>query len=177
MTKKEIKDVAKGEDSITDESEEDSKEIEEKEVSLEDQVEDLNDKLLRAQAEVQNVRRVASQEVTRARLFGVESLAREFISVGDSIQRALESCNEGSSIDNIKEGLELTLKNFEVALETAGISPVSPKGEIFDPELHEALTTTNESEKKDNEIVEIHEAGFKYKDLIIKHAKVVVNKK
>ena len=88
MTKKEIKDVAKGEDSITDESEEDSKEIEEKEVSLEDQVEDLNDKLLRAQAEVQNVRRVASQEVTRARLFGVESLAREFISVGDSIQRA-----------------------------------------------------------------------------------------
>ena len=51
------------------------------------------------------------------------------------------------------------------------------KGEIFDPELHEALTTTNDSEKKDNEIVEIHEAGFKYKDLIIKHAKVVVNKK
>ena len=50
---------------------------------LQIQIEDLNDKLLRAQAEIQNVRRVAGQEVTKARLFGVESLAREFISVGD----------------------------------------------------------------------------------------------
>ena len=176
MTKKEIKDVAKGEDSITDESEQDSKEIEEKEVSLEDQVEDLNDKLLRAQAEVQNVRRVASQEVTRARLFGVESLAREFISVGDSLQRALESCNEGSSIDDIKEGLELTLKNFEVALETAGISPVSPKGEIFDPEKHEAISVIEDSKKEDNTVVEVIQRGFTIQNRILRPAKVVVTK-
>ena len=57
------------------------------------------------------------------------------------------------------------------------ITQFGEKGEIFDPELHEALTTTNDSKKKDNEIVEVYESGFQYKDLIIKHAKVVVNKK
>lgn len=50
-------------------------------------------------------------------------------------------------------------------------------GDIFNPELHEALTTANLEDKKDDEIVEVYELGFKYKDLIIRHAKVVVNKK
>ena len=62
-------------------------------------------------------------------------------------------------------------------IEEKEITQFGEKGEIFDPELHEALTTTNDSKKKDNEIVEVYEAGFQYKDLIIKHAKVVVNKK
>ena len=96
---------------------------EEAELSLEQQVEDLKDQLLRAQAEVQNVRRVAGQEITKARLYGVEFLAREFLVVGDNIQKALESCNEKAEIDSIKEGLELTLRSFEDSLETAGIVP------------------------------------------------------
>ena len=50
-------------------------------------------------------------------------------------------------------------------------------GDIFDPELHEALTTASLEDKKDDSIVEVYELGFKYKDLIIRHAKVVVNKK
>ena len=50
-------------------------------------------------------------------------------------------------------------------------------GETFNPELHEALTTANLKDKKEDEIVEVYEVGFKYKDLIIRHAKVVVNKK
>ena len=99
------------ENSAEEELEETTEEQAEEEVekSLEEQVEELKDQLLRAQAEVQNVRRVAGQEITKARLYGVESLAREFIAVGDNIQRALESCGEDAEISSIKEGLELTL--------------------------------------------------------------------
>ena len=72
-------------------------------LSEEEKIKDLEDQLLRAKAEVQNVRRIAAQEVTKARLFGVESLAKEFLSVADNLERAIESCTD----DNIKEGLSL----------------------------------------------------------------------
>ena len=61
------------------------------EISSEELIKDLEDQLLRAKAEVQNVRRIAAQEVTKARLFGIESFAREVISVSDNLERALES--------------------------------------------------------------------------------------
>ena len=91
------------ENSAEEELEETTEEQAEEEIekSLEEQVEELKDQLLRAQAEVQNVRRVAGQEITKARLYGVESLAREFIAVGDNIQRALESCGEDAEISSI----------------------------------------------------------------------------
>ena len=69
------------EDSAAEISEEDLEVLEELTVSPEDELQELKEKLLRAQAEVQNVRRIAAQEVTKARLYGVESLAREFLSV------------------------------------------------------------------------------------------------
>ena len=117
MIKKETEsDLDQEEDLVEEKPEEANEEANEEaveeldeEVSLEAQVEDLNDKLLRAQAEVQNVRRVAGQEITKARLFGVESLVREFMSVGDNLLRALSSCEEESDNSLIKEGLELTL--------------------------------------------------------------------
>ena len=58
-------------------------------LSEEDKIKDLEDQLLRAKAEVQNVRRIAAQEVTKARLFGVESLAKEFLSVADNLESAI----------------------------------------------------------------------------------------
>ena len=145
------------ENSAEEELEETTEEQAEEEVekSLEEQVEELKDQLLRAQAEVQNVRRVAGQEITKARLYGVESLAREFIAVGDNIQRALESCGEDAEISSIKEGLELTLKSFEDSLETAGILPISPKGDPFDPEKHEAISVLEDEKEKPNTVIEV----------------------
>ena len=86
MSNKEKENGLDQEEDLLDEQvdERDEKPVEEEaELSLEQQVEDLKDQLLRAQAEVQNVRRVAGQEITRARLYGIESLAREFVVVGD----------------------------------------------------------------------------------------------
>jgi len=155
---------------------------EEAELSLEQQVEDLKDQLLRAQAEVQNVRRVAGQEITKARLYGAESLAREFVVVGDNLQRALESCNEEScnekaEVDSIKEGLELTLRSFEDSLETAGILPINPDGEAFDPEKHEAISVVEDDKKEPNTVIDVIQRGFTIQNRILRPAKVVVTKK
>ncbi len=146
----------------------------EAELSLEQQIDDLKDQLLRAQAEVQNVRRVAGQEITKARLYGVEFLAREFLVVGDNLQKALESCNEKAEIDSIKEGLELTLRSFEDSLETAGIVPLSPDGESFDPERHEAISVVEDDKKEPNTVIDVIQKGFTIQNRILMPAKVVV---
>ena len=163
-------------DEQVDESDEKPVE-EEAELSIEQQVEDLKDQLLRAQAEVQNVRRVAGQEITRARLYGVEALAREFVTVGDNLQRALESCNEKAEISVIKEGLELTLRSFEGSLETAGIVPINPDGEAFDPEKHEAISVVEDDKKEPNTVIDVIQRGFTIQNRILRPAKVVVTKK
>ena len=67
--------------------------------------------------------------------------------------------------------------DFIKKLDAKGVKPFGEVGDNFNPELHEALTTTNDLKIDDNSIVEIYENGYKYKDLIIRHAKVVVNKK
>ncbi len=102
-----------------------------------------------------------------------KSFVLDFLSILDTVSRGIESYKE----DNIKDALKLIQKDFLKKMEEKEIIQFGEKGEIFDPELHEALTTTNDKKKKDNEIVEVYEAGFQYKDLIIKHAKVIVNKK
>ena len=163
-------------DEQVDESDEKPVE-EEAELSLGQQVEDLKDQLLRAQAEVQNVRRVAGQEITKARLYGVEALAREFVTVGDNLQRALESCNEKAEITVIKEGLELTLRSFEGSLETAGIVPINPDGEAFDPEKHEAISVVEDDRKEPNTVIDVIQRGFTIQNRILRPAKVVVTKK
>ena len=167
------------ENSAEEELEESTEEQAEEEVekSLEEQVEELKDQLLRAQAEVQNVRRVAGQEITKARLYGVESLAREFIAVGDNIQRALESCGEDAVIRSIKEGLEMNLKSFEGSLQTAGILPLNPEKEPFDPEKHEAISVVEDDKQDANTVIEVIQRGFTIQNRILRPAKVVVTKK
>ena len=159
---------------ITDE---DLENITEEPLSLDKQIEDLQEKVLRAQAEVQNVRRIAAQEVTRARLYGAESLAREFLSVGDNLQRALDSSEDATDLDSMKEGLELTFKSFESALKSAGITSIDPEGENFDPEKHEALSLVQDESREENTVIEVVQKGFMILDRVLRPAKVIVSKK
>ena len=159
---------------ITDE---DLENITEEPLLLDKQIEDLEEKVLRAQAEVQNVRRIAAQEVTRARLYGAESLAREFLSVGDNLQRALDSSEDATDLNSMKEGLELTFKSFESALKSAGITSIDPAGENFDPEKHEALSLVQDESREENTVIEVVQKGFMILDRVLRPAKVIVSKK
>ena len=158
-------------------ADEDLENITEEPLPLDKQIEDLEEKVLRAQAEVQNVRRIAAQEVTRARLYGAESLAREFLSVGDNLQRALDSSEDATVLDSMKEGLELTFKSFESALKSAGITSIDPVNENFDPEKHEALSLVQDESREENTVIEVVQKGFMILDRVLRPAKVIVSKK
>ena len=146
-------------------------------VSHEEFIRDLEDQLLRAKAEVQNVRRIAAQEVTKARLFGVESFAKEILSVSDNLERAIKSSVEEEVNPVIKEGLELTLKSLEVALKSSGIEAIDTKDHGFDPEKHEAISLLEDDSLEPNTIIDTVQKGYTIMDRTLRPAKVVVSKK
>lgn len=161
-----------------DSEEKNSSEIREKdEQKPEDKIKELEDQLLRAKAEVQNVRRIAAQEVTRARLYGIESLAKEFLAVGDNIERAITSCEGEEDTSNIKEGLELTLKAYESSLKASGIEPIDCVDQSFDPEKHEALSVIEDDDLEPNSIIEEIQKGYSILDRTLRPSKVIVSKK
>ena len=161
-----------------DSEEKNSSEItEEDEQKPEDKIKELEDQLLRAKAEVQNVRRIAAQEVTRARLYGIESLAKEFLAVGDNIERAITSCEGEEDTSNIKEGLELTLKAYESSLKASVIEPIDCVDQSFDPEKHEALSVIEDDDLEPNSIIEEIQKGYSILDRTLRPSKVIVSKK
>ena len=147
------------------------------EISQEEVIKDLEDQLLRAKAEVQNVRRIAAQEVTKARLFGVESLAKDFLSVADNLERAIESCGEEEQFLSIKEGLELTLKSLEGSLNSSSIDVIDTSSKEFDPDKHEAISLVEDDSLDPNTIIDVVQKGYTIMDRTLRPAKVVVSKK
>ena len=162
---------------INSEEKNSSEITEEDEQKPEDKIKELEDQLLRAKAEVQNVRRIAAQEVTRARLYGIESLAKEFLAVGDNIERAITSCEGEEDISNIKEGLELTLKAYESSLKSSGIESIDCTDQSFDPEKHEALSVLEDDDLEANSIIEVIQKGYSILDRTLRPSKVIVSKK
>ena len=156
-------------------------EIEEREEAVEQtddtsQVNQLEEKLLRAQAEIQNLRRISQNELTKARLYGSENLVKDLIPSIDNLFRTLENQDtENKTVPS--EGVSLIVREMISALEKNGISVIDPKGEEFNPKEHEALSVTENDEEKSNIVLEVFQKGFKFKDRVIKPAMVVVNKK
>ena len=172
----EKEEITAEEDVSLDIEENDSIEVQE-ETSQEEIIKDLEDQLLRAKAEVQNVRRIAAQEVTKARLFGVESLAKDFLSVADNLERAIESCGEEEQFLPIKEGLELTLKSLEGSLNSSSIEVIDTSSKDFDPEKHEAISLIEDDSLDTNTIIDVVQKGYTIMDRTLRPAKVVVSKK
>ena len=172
----EKEEITAEEDVSLDIEENDSIEVPE-EISQEEIIKDLEDQLLRAKAEVQNVRRIAAQEVTKARLFGVESLAKDFLSVADNLERAIESCGEDEQFLSVKEGLELTLKSLEGSLNSSSIEVIDTSNKNFDPEKHEAISLIEDDSLDTNTIIDVVQKGYTIMDRTLRPAKVVVSKK
>ena len=176
-----VKDILNSEENTTGSQDETDQTIiegvESEAISFEEQVKELEDQLLRAKAEVQNVRRIAAQEVTKARLFGIESLAKEFLSVADNLERAIDICSEEENSLVIKEGLELTLKNLESALKSSSIEPIDLTTKDFDPEKHEAISLLEDDTLEPNTIIDVVQKGYTILDRTLRPAKVVVSRK
>ena len=140
---------------------------------LENLIQSLEDKQLRLKAEFDNFRKRKEAEISALLKYEGKHFIIDFLSILDNINRGIDSYKD----ENIQKALLLIKEDFLKKMNNKEIKEFGKVREVFDPELHEALTTTNSKDNEDDEIVEVYEVGFKYKDLIIRHAKVVVNKK
>jgi len=132
-----------------------------------------HDAWLRAKAETENVRRRSLEEIARASKFAVEKFATELLAVKDSLEAAL--ANENQSAENLKSGVELTLKQLTNAFEKSNLLDINPVGEKFDPHKHQAISQID-ADIEPNHVVSVLQKGYALHDRIIRPALVVVSK-
>lgn len=142
--------------------------------SAESQIETHRDAWLRAKAEAENIRKRSVTDINNARKFGNENFIQDLLPVKDSLEAALKS--ENSSIDALKNGVELTLKQLESVFSNNQIQEIYPLGEALDPNLHQAMSTVS-SDKPNNTIVEVLQKGYLLHERLVRPALVTVAKK
>ena len=133
---------------------------------------ELKDQLLRAAAEVQNARRRAEEDVSKARKFALEGFAESLLPVLDSLEAGLAV--QDASVEQIREGAELTLKQLLAALERNKVLAIAPAaGDKFDPHLHQAISAVP-SEQPANTVVSVLQKGYSIADRVLRPALVMV---
>ncbi|MBT7720031.1 MAG: nucleotide exchange factor GrpE [Halieaceae bacterium] len=154
------------------------------EASLDEELSQLQEDLLaardaalRAQADAQNVKRRAEQDVEKARKFALERFASDLLPVVDNLERALEAASgDDEAIKPIAEGVELTLKSFIDVLGKNKVDVVDPQGEPFDPNLHQAITMIENKEVEPNTVTAVMQKGYSLNGRLIRPAMVMVSK-
>ncbi|HBN44889.1 MAG: nucleotide exchange factor GrpE [Candidatus Marinimicrobia bacterium] len=139
----------------------------------------IEDKHVRLKAEFDNFRKRKEKEIINLIRYEGEDAIKSMLSIADDLDRvkdAVEHPEHKDSSEAIKKGMDLILQKIHKLFEERGIESFCEVGEILDSEFHDALMVREEEGKQENEILEVFEKGYKYKDRIIRHAKVVVNK-
>lgn len=135
--------------------------------------EEHHDAWLRAKAETENVRRRAQEDIAKASKYAVERFAGQLLAVKDSLEAALAA--ETPSVESLREGTELTLKQLVAAFEKAALSEINPLGAKFDPHYHQAISMV-ESDQDPNTVVSVLQKGYLLADRVLRPALVVVAK-
>jgi len=144
-------------------------------LGADEKIKDLEEALLRLRAELDNAFKRNISDVEKAHKYGVERLLNELLPVVDNLEHALNNFSQDSASED-REGVELTLKSFESALDKFGISPIYPVNEQFDPIKHEAVMTSEDPKKENNEIENIFQRGWEIHDRVVRPARVSVIK-
>ena len=138
------------------------------------EIEGLRDKVLRAEAEMQNVRRRADRDVENAHKFGLERLVQQMLPVVDSLEKALEA--KTNQDDPVIQGVELTFKLLQDLMSKESINVIDPLGEPFDPNLHEAMSMIENSELEPNSVFAVVQKGYTLNERLVRPAMVMVTK-
>lgn len=149
--------------------------------ALQAEIADLNDKLLRAMAETENVRRRAERDKEDASKYAIANFAREMVTVSDNLARALGSIDadarsDNPALDQLLVGLEMTERGIQTTFERFGIKVIEAMGEKFDHNLHEAMFEMDDATKPSGTVVQVVETGYVLKDRLLRPAKVGVSK-
>lgn len=132
-----------------------------------------HDAWLRAKAEAENIRRRAQTDIANAHKYAVENFSGELLAVKDSLEAALAVQN--ATIESMKSGVELTLKQLTSVFDKFQISEMNPVGEKFDPHHHQAMSMV-ESDAAPNTVVSVMQKGYRLHDRVLRPALVTVAK-
>ena len=132
----------------------------------------LEEKVLRAHAEVENVRKTSQKEILKSRVFSAELITKDLLSPIDNLERSLQHSDQ----EIPRSLIELVLKEISQALSNNNIEEIEPLGDKFDPNFHEALTIKEDKSKQADEILEVVQKGYKIQERVIRPALVIVNK-
>ena len=139
--------------------------------TLEQELAEARDQVLRSRAEEDNTRRRTARDAENARKFALEKFTRELLPVIDNFERAIEAADDDSAV---REGLDLSMKLLLGVLEKAGIELVDPIGEPFDPTYHEAMATVDNPDAEPGSVTEVIQKGYVLNGRLLRAAMVLV---
>ena len=134
---------------------------------------ELKDAWLRARAESENTRRQSQQDLARATKFAIEKFAADLLPVKDALEQALAAPN--LTVETLRSGTELTLKNLQAAFSRANVQEIDPAGDKFDPHRHQAVQMVD-SDQPANTVVSVYQKGYVLNDRVLRPAMVAVAK-
>ncbi len=143
----------------------------------EERVKEQQASVLRARAEVENMRRRSEQEVDKARKFARSRFAEELLPVIDNLERAIQAADgEVEAIKPLLEGVELTHKTFVDTIAKFGLKEINPHGEVFNPEFHQAMSIQESAEHEPNTVMFVMQKGYELNGRVLRPAMVMVSK-
>ena len=146
-------------------------------LSSEERVKEQQDSVLRAKAEVENMRRRTEQEIDKARKYALNRFAEELLPVIDNLERAIQAADtENEAVKPLLEGVELTYKTFSDVIEKFGLKVINPEGEAFNPELHQAMSILPSPDHEPNMVMFVMQKGYELNGRLIRPAMVMVSK-
>jgi molecular chaperone GrpE len=149
------------------------------EINPEEKIEELEDKLLRTVAEMDNMRKRSDKERSEAYKIGASIFIKDMLPIIDNLQRALTSFvdDEGSDTKSFVDGTNAILRDFESLLDKTGVKTINPEGEKFDPNFHEAMFEIPSDEHEAGIILQVIEQGYVLENRLLRAAKVGVSTK
>ena len=146
-------------------------------VKLQEELVEAKDESLRNQAEMQNVLRRSERDIQNAHKYALDKFVAELLPVVDNLERALQSIDQDKEdFKLLAEGVGLTLKSFQDVLVQHKVLPIDPKGEIFDPDLHQAMSILEQPEAAPNTVIDVFQKGYTLNGRLVRPAMVVVAK-
>ena len=138
---------------------------------------EAKDNMLRLAAEMDNLRKRTVREVEQARKFAVERFAKEVLLIKDSLDMGMQASQaEGATVESIREGIEITMKQLASGLEKFNIKEIEAEGAVFNPEFHEAMAMQPSTEHEPNRVMFVMQKGFMINDRVLRPARVMVSK-
>ncbi|MBL1142733.1 MAG: nucleotide exchange factor GrpE [Proteobacteria bacterium] len=134
------------------------------------------DAALRAQAEMENLRKRTARDVESAHKYALEKFVHELLPIMDSLSLGISAAENAEQVDELREGMDLTLKMFISAIEKFGVKEIDPLNEKFNPEQHEAVSMQEIEGTDSGIVVTVMQKGYELNGRLVRPAMVVVAK-